>query len=117
MRIGLVNRLYPPDQLREQTYAYARDLADFVSPSAISVIKRQLYDVPFQTLAEATIDANREMQVALQGQRFQGGRGELYGEAAAEVYGEVRGASAASPTSPSSPMRATPGSLRFASLR
>jgi enoyl-CoA hydratase/carnithine racemase len=40
LRIGLVNRLYPPDQLREQTYAYARDLADFVSPSAISVIKR-----------------------------------------------------------------------------
>lgn len=25
------------DQLREQTYAYARDLADFVSPSAIAV--------------------------------------------------------------------------------
>ncbi len=92
LRIGLVNRLYPPDQLREQTYAYARDLADFVSPSAISVIKRQLYDVPFQTLAEATIDANREMQIALKGQRFPGGRGELCGEAAAEVYGEVRGA-------------------------
>ena len=55
LRIGLVNRLYPPDQLREQTYAYA---PDFVLPSAISVIKRQLYDVPFQTLAEA-IDANR----------------------------------------------------------
>ena len=53
LRIGLVNRLYPSDQLREQTYAYARDLADFVSPSAIAVIKRQLYDVPFQTLAEA----------------------------------------------------------------
>ena len=28
LRIGLVNRLYPPEQLREQTYAYARDLAD-----------------------------------------------------------------------------------------
>ena len=67
LRIGLVNRLYPADQLREQTFAYARDLADFVSPSAISVIKRQLYDVPFQTLAEATIDANREMVVALRG--------------------------------------------------
>ena len=72
LRIGLVNRLYPADQLREQTFAYARDLADFVSPSAISVIKRQLYDVPFQTLAEATIDANREMMVALQRQRFPG---------------------------------------------
>ena len=54
-------------------YAYARDLADFVSPSAIAVIKRQLYDVPFQTLAEATIDANREMVVALRGSDFREG--------------------------------------------
>jgi enoyl-CoA hydratase/carnithine racemase len=73
LRIGLVNRLYPPDQLREQTFAYARDLADFVSPSAIAVIKRQLYDVPFQTLAEATIDANREMVIALRGSDFREG--------------------------------------------
>ena len=73
LRIGLVNRLYPPEQLREETYAYARDLADFVSPSAIAVIKRQLYDVPFQTLAEATIDANREMVVALRGSDFREG--------------------------------------------
>jgi len=73
LRIGLVNRIYPLDQLREQTLAYARDLADFVSPSAISVIKRQLYDVPFQTLAEATIDANREMQIALKGSDFREG--------------------------------------------
>jgi enoyl-CoA hydratase/carnithine racemase len=73
LRIGLVNRLYPVEQLREQTYAYARDLADFVSPSAIAVIKRQLYDVPFQTLAEATIDANREMVIALRGSDFREG--------------------------------------------
>lgn len=73
LRIGLVNRLYAPDQLREQTYAYARDLADNVSPSAMAVIKRQLYDVPFQTLAEATIDANREMAVALAGTDFREG--------------------------------------------
>ena len=65
--------IYPPDRLREETYAYARDLADFVSPSAIAVIKRQLYDVPFQTLAEATIDANREMQIALKGSDFREG--------------------------------------------
>jgi enoyl-CoA hydratase/carnithine racemase len=73
LRIGLVNRLYPPERLREETYAYARDLADFVSPSAIATIKRQLYDVPFQTLAEATIDANREMLVALSGSDFREG--------------------------------------------
>jgi enoyl-CoA hydratase/carnithine racemase len=73
LRIGLVNRLYPPDQLREQTYAYARDLADFVSPSAIAVIKRQLYEVPFQTLAEATTNANKEMVTALHGSDFREG--------------------------------------------
>ena len=71
--MNLVNRLYPPEQLREQTYAYAREMADLVSPSAIAVIKRQLYDVPFQTLAEATIDANREMAVALRGNDFREG--------------------------------------------
>jgi enoyl-CoA hydratase/carnithine racemase len=73
LRIGLVNRLYPSDQLREQTFAYARDLAGFVSPSSIAVIKRQLYDVPFQTLSEATIDANREMMVSLRSSDFREG--------------------------------------------
>ena len=73
LRMGLVNRLCPAEKLREETYAYARDLADFVSPSAIAVIKRQLYDVPFQTLAEATIDANREMLLSLRGADFREG--------------------------------------------
>lgn len=73
LRIGLVNRLCSPEQLREQTYAYARDLADFVSPTAMGVIKRQLYDVPFQSLAEATIEANREMALALAGEDFREG--------------------------------------------
>jgi enoyl-CoA hydratase/carnithine racemase len=73
LRIGLVNRLSAPEKLREETYAYARELADLVSPSAMAVIKRQLYDVPFQTLAEATIDANREMVIALKGADFREG--------------------------------------------
>ena len=73
LHIGLVNRLCPAEQLHEETYAYARDLADLVSPSAMAVIKRQLYDVPFQTLAEATRDANREMMIALSGSDFREG--------------------------------------------
>lgn len=73
LRIGLVNRVCPAEELREETLAYARDLADFVSPSAIAVIKRQVYDVPFQTLAEATIDANREMIFSLRGADFKEG--------------------------------------------
>jgi len=73
LRMGLVNRVYPAEKLAGETYAYARDLVDFVSPSAMAVIKRQLYDVPFQTLAEATIDANREMLMALRGADFREG--------------------------------------------
>lgn len=73
LRMGLVNRLYPADQLREQTYAYARDLADNVAPASMRVIKRQLYDVPFQTLAEATIEANREMAISLASADFKEG--------------------------------------------
>jgi enoyl-CoA hydratase/carnithine racemase len=73
LRIGLVNRLCAPDRLRDETYAYARDLAESVSPAAMAVIKRQLYDVPFQTLAEATIEANREMEIALRGADFREG--------------------------------------------
>jgi len=44
-------------------------------PSAISVIKRQLYDVPFQTLAEKrpSTQSPSEMQVALKGSDFREG--------------------------------------------
>jgi enoyl-CoA hydratase/carnithine racemase len=73
LRIGLVNRLYPAEGLREQTYAYARDLADNVSPASMRVIKRQLYEVPFQTMAEATIEANREMVASLGSDDFKEG--------------------------------------------
>ena len=73
LRMGLVNRLCPPEKLREETFAHARDLADFVSPSSMAVIKRQLYDVPFQTLGEAMIDANREMITSLRGADFKEG--------------------------------------------
>ena len=71
--MGLVNRVCPADKLHDETYAYALELADFVSPRSIGVIKRQLYDVPFQTLSEATIDANREMPGAFRGDDFREG--------------------------------------------
>ena len=59
--MGLVNKVFPADRLAAETYAYARDLADNVSPRSMAVIKRQQYEAPFQTLAENTISANAEM--------------------------------------------------------
>lgn len=72
-RMGLVNQIHPAEQLEAATMAYVRDLVDNVSPRAMGVIKRQLYEVPFQTLAEATIDANREMALAARSEDFREG--------------------------------------------
>ncbi|HEX8804902.1 MAG TPA: enoyl-CoA hydratase-related protein [Acidimicrobiales bacterium] len=42
-RMGLVNDVLPPDELLPWTLAYARRLADEVSPSSLRETKRQLY--------------------------------------------------------------------------
>jgi enoyl-CoA hydratase/carnithine racemase len=42
-RIGLVNRVIPPDELMEATLAYARTMAVEISPSSLRESKRQLY--------------------------------------------------------------------------
>ncbi len=73
LAMGLVNKLFPADQLAAKTYDYARDLADNVSPRSMAVIKRQMYEVPFQTLAEATISANHEMGLSVRSNDFREG--------------------------------------------
>jgi enoyl-CoA hydratase/carnithine racemase len=60
-RMGLVNGVLPPAELMDGVTAYARELADLVSPRSMRVIKAQLWEAQFQTLAEATEVANREM--------------------------------------------------------
>jgi len=42
-RLGVVQRDVPRDQVLEQAIAYARDLVDNVSPTAMAVIKWQMY--------------------------------------------------------------------------
>lgn len=64
LRMGLVNQIHPQDKLAEATYAYARDLADNVSPRSLRVMKRQLWDLPFQTLQESMITDTQEMLAA-----------------------------------------------------
>jgi len=73
LRMGFVTRLHPPEALIEATRAYARDLAENVSPRSMKVIKRQLYDVPYQTLAEAILAANREMLDSTRSEDFKEG--------------------------------------------
>ena len=61
LRMGLVNRVVPAAELMKSVGAYATELADLVSPRSMAVVKRQLWDAQFQTLAEATAIADGEM--------------------------------------------------------
>jgi enoyl-CoA hydratase/carnithine racemase len=52
LAIGLVDRLYPAEELLEQTVTYAADLAENCSPTSMAIIKRQLRahtDTDFET--------------------------------------------------------------------
>ena len=53
LRIGLVGEVTQPDQLLPRVLAYARDLAENVSPRSAAVIKRQLRAGQDQSLREA----------------------------------------------------------------
>jgi len=61
LRLGLVNQIHPKEQLSAATYAYARELADLVSPRSARVIKQQLWELPFQSLHEALVTDSDEM--------------------------------------------------------
>jgi enoyl-CoA hydratase/carnithine racemase len=63
LRIGLVNRVCPNGTLAEATYAYAREMARSCSPRSMRVLKEQVYEAPFQTLAEAVAMANQDMLI------------------------------------------------------
>jgi enoyl-CoA hydratase/carnithine racemase len=62
LRIGLVAQVLPHAAFMRGVLGYARELADFVSPRSMAVIKRQLWEAQFQGLAQATAVADEEMR-------------------------------------------------------
>ena len=61
LRMGLVNRVVPHENLMERVRAYAAELTNLVSPRSLRVIKEQVWNAQFQTLSEAIDIANYEM--------------------------------------------------------
>ncbi|MGO8856852.1 MAG: enoyl-CoA hydratase [Steroidobacteraceae bacterium] len=74
LRLGLVNQVHPKDKLAEATYAYAREMADLVSPRSARVIKRQLWELPYQSLHEALVTDSEEMLRANVSEDFNEGK-------------------------------------------
>lgn len=72
-RIGLVNQVFANEQFMEKVNAYGRELASSVSPRSMRVMKRQVYDAMFQTLAEAIETSEQEMLASLQSEDFKEG--------------------------------------------
>ena len=73
LAMGLVNRVIADDKLLAEARAYATLLANTVSPRSVAVMKRQLWEAQFQTLAEATVQANHEMELSFQTADFKEG--------------------------------------------
>jgi enoyl-CoA hydratase/carnithine racemase len=63
--LGMVNKVVPADQLMDVVMAYAADLAMNVSPSSMSVMKRQVYGDYDKDVSTASMDA-----LKLMGQSF-----------------------------------------------
>jgi enoyl-CoA hydratase/carnithine racemase len=87
LSLGLVNRVIADDKLLAETRAYARLLADTVSPRSVAVMKRQIWEAEFQSLAEATVQANHEMELSFQTADFKEGVAHFLDKRAARFTG------------------------------
>ena len=88
LSLGLVSRVIPDDKLMAETQAYATLLANTVSPRSVAVMKRQIWEAEFQTLAEATTQANHEMELSFQTADFKEGVAHFLEKRAARFTGE-----------------------------
>jgi len=73
LRMGLANQVFPHDVFVEKVRENARELASGVSPRSLRVIKRQVYDAMFHSLAEAFEASEREMLASLESEDFKEG--------------------------------------------
>lgn len=73
LRMGLVNRVYPPETFLEKVQEYATELASTVSPRSLRIIKRQVYEALSQPLAEAFDISVREMMACFRTEDFKEG--------------------------------------------
>ena len=71
--LHMVNRVIPHETFESEVRAYATELAHSVSPRSLRVMKKQVYDSLFQTLCEATEEADAEMFKSFDSADFQEG--------------------------------------------
>lgn len=73
LAMGLVSQVRPAASVMDDVRAYAREMADLVSPRSIRVMKRQIWEAQFQSLDEATAMAAEEMKRSFTSEDFKEG--------------------------------------------
>ncbi len=73
LRMGVVNQVFPGKNFVDAVNAYAVELANNVSPRSLRVIKRQVYEGIFQSLAESVEMATEELKHSLACEDFKEG--------------------------------------------
>ena len=71
--MGLVNRVYPADQLMNEARAYASDLAQNVSPTSMAIIKQQVWRGVQTDMATSNELSDAEMRASLKRGDFKEG--------------------------------------------
>ncbi|HTL27336.1 MAG TPA: enoyl-CoA hydratase [Burkholderiales bacterium] len=72
-RIGLVQRAFPNDTFLYDVFAYARTLADTVSPRSMAVMKAQVWGAAYQDFNQSLEIANAEMTGSFASEDFKEG--------------------------------------------
>ena len=72
-RIGLVNRVFPQESFLQEVMAYARTLAQTVSPRSTAVMKAQVWKALHQEFGDALALADEEMKKSFASADFKEG--------------------------------------------
>jgi enoyl-CoA hydratase/carnithine racemase len=72
-RMGLVNQVFAQETFMDNVRAYARGLAETVSPRSIAIMKAQVWNANFEGFNEALAVADEEMRLSLANSEFKEG--------------------------------------------
>ena len=71
--MGLVEFSVPPEQFVEFTRNYVLEMSNQVSPRSVRVLKKEMWNVPFQTLAESLREARIDLNESMVSEDFREG--------------------------------------------
>jgi enoyl-CoA hydratase/carnithine racemase len=72
-QLGLVNKAFPAERFMDEVSAYARQLAETVSPRSLAVMKAQVWKSLFQDFEQALATADQEMIGSFESEDFKEG--------------------------------------------